>query len=181
MILQNRKQTKKDERFVKNCVHIVSLLSSHLSRSLVDRWGTTVDITTSFLHSSRFSAFRSMIFHWTTTSFLHSSRFSAFLGMIIHWRPVQWNTILRKAENREEWKKLVVKSTVVPQWSAHSLQLYKGKQITAEANWFILRYTVLILTFQYYASHFVFYGMNVKWAEQWCYCCILVRKIVFEK
>ena len=24
------------------------------------------------------------------------------------------NTILRKAENREEWRKLVVKSTVVP-------------------------------------------------------------------
>ena len=36
---------------------------SYLSRSLADRWGTTVDLTTSFLHSSRFSAFRSMIFH----------------------------------------------------------------------------------------------------------------------
>ena len=30
---------------------------------LADRWGTTVDFTTSFLHSSQFSAFRSMIFH----------------------------------------------------------------------------------------------------------------------
>ena len=37
-------------------------LISHLSRSLADCWGTTVDVTTSFLHSSRFSAFRSMIF-----------------------------------------------------------------------------------------------------------------------
>ena len=36
---------------------------SCLSRSLADRWGTTVDFTTSFLHYSRFSAFRSMIFH----------------------------------------------------------------------------------------------------------------------
>ena len=36
---------------------------SYQSRSLADRWGTTVDFTTSFLHSSRFSAFRSMIFH----------------------------------------------------------------------------------------------------------------------
>ena len=38
---------------------------SYLSRSLVNRWGTTVDFTTSFLHSSRFSAFcsTSMIFH----------------------------------------------------------------------------------------------------------------------
>ena len=42
-----------------------SYLISHLSRSLVDLWGTTVDFTTSFLHSSRFSAFRSTccIFH----------------------------------------------------------------------------------------------------------------------
>ena len=38
-------------------------LHLHLSRSLADRWGTTVDSTTSFLHSSRFSAFRSVIFH----------------------------------------------------------------------------------------------------------------------
>ena len=29
-----------------------------------------------------------------------------------------WNITLRKAENREEWRKLVVKSTVVPQRSA---------------------------------------------------------------
>ena len=30
---------------------------------------------------------------------------------------LEWNIILRKAENREEWRKLVVKSTVVPQRS----------------------------------------------------------------
>ena len=36
---------------------------SHLSRSLADRWGTAIDFTTSLLHSSRFWAFRSMIFH----------------------------------------------------------------------------------------------------------------------
>ena len=41
----------------------VKSLSSYLSRSLADRWGTTVDFTTSFLHSSRFPAFRSRIFH----------------------------------------------------------------------------------------------------------------------
>ena len=34
---------------------------------------------------------------------------------------VEWNIILRKAENREEWRKLVVKSTVVPQRSARLL------------------------------------------------------------
>ena len=34
--------------------------------SLADRWGTTVDFTTSFLHPSRFSVFRSMI--WNSVS-----------------------------------------------------------------------------------------------------------------
>ena len=34
------------------------------------------------------------------------------------WTGLEWNIILRKAENREEWRKLVVKSTVVPQRSA---------------------------------------------------------------
>ena len=34
------------------------------------------------------------------------------------WTGLEWNIILRKAENREEWRKLVVKSTVVPQLSA---------------------------------------------------------------
>ena len=34
------------------------------------------------------------------------------------WTGLEWNIILRKAENREEWKKLVVKSTGVPQRSA---------------------------------------------------------------
>ena len=35
----------------------------HLSRSLADCWGTTVDFTTNFLHSLLFSAFHSMIFY----------------------------------------------------------------------------------------------------------------------
>ena len=34
------------------------------------------------------------------------------------WTGPEWNTILQKTENREEWRKLVVKSTVVPQRSA---------------------------------------------------------------
>ena len=40
-----------------------NLSLSYLSRSMVGRWGTTVNFITSFLHSSRFSAFRSMTFH----------------------------------------------------------------------------------------------------------------------
>ena len=35
------------------------------------------------------------------------------------WTGLEWNSILRKAENRERWRKLVVKSTVVPQRSAN--------------------------------------------------------------
>ena len=34
------------------------------------------------------------------------------------WTGLEWNIILQKAENREEWRKLVVRSTVVPQRSA---------------------------------------------------------------
>ena len=37
---------------------------------------------------------------------------------IKEWAGLEWNVLLRKAENREEWRKLVVKSTVVPQRSA---------------------------------------------------------------
>ena len=34
------------------------------------------------------------------------------------WTGLAWSILLRKAENREEWRKVVVKSTVVPQRSA---------------------------------------------------------------
>ena len=34
------------------------------------------------------------------------------------WTSLEWDTILRKAESREKWRKLVVKSTAVPQRSA---------------------------------------------------------------
>ena len=37
---------------------------------------------------------------------------------IREWTGLELNSILRKAENREEWRKLVVKPTVVPQRSA---------------------------------------------------------------
>ena len=37
---------------------------------------------------------------------------------IKEWTGLEWNILLRKAKNREEWRKLVVKSRVVPQRSA---------------------------------------------------------------
>ena len=37
---------------------------------------------------------------------------------IKEWTGFEWNILLRKSENRAEWRKLVVKSTVVPQRSA---------------------------------------------------------------
>ena len=37
---------------------------------------------------------------------------------IKEWTGLEWNIILRKAENSEGWRKLAVKTTVVPQRSA---------------------------------------------------------------
>ena len=37
---------------------------------------------------------------------------------IKEWTGLEWNIILRKAKNSKEWRKLVVKSTVMPQQSA---------------------------------------------------------------
>ena len=61
-------------------------LSSYLSRSLANRWGTTADFTTSFLHSLRFSAFRSSIFHSRP---VHSLMLSShrFLCLPLHLPP----------------------------------------------------------------------------------------------
>ena len=42
----------------------------------------------------------------------------AWEGNIKEQTGLEWNIILQKAENHEEWRKLVVKSTVVPQRSA---------------------------------------------------------------
>ena len=38
---------------------------------------------------------------------------ACFALRIREWTGLEWNILLRKAENREEWRKLVVKSTVV--------------------------------------------------------------------
>ena len=59
---------------------------SYLSRSLADHWGTTVDFTTSLLHSSRFSDFHSMIFHSRP---VHSLMLSShrFLWLPLHLPP----------------------------------------------------------------------------------------------
>ena len=53
-------------------------------------------------------------------SWQRCSRKLAVSGLlnIKQWTGLEWNILLRKAENRKEWRKLVVKSTVVPQRSA---------------------------------------------------------------
>ena len=48
---------------------------------------------------------------------------------IKEWTGLPWNITLRKAENREEWRKLVVKSTVVPQRSARLRDRLEDKKI----------------------------------------------------
>ena len=66
------------------CDHLFVL--SYLSRSLADRWGTTVDFTTSFLHSSRFSAFRSVMFHGRPVHCLCYITFKTKNHLLI-WQP----------------------------------------------------------------------------------------------
>ena len=65
---------------------------SCLSLSLADRWGTTVDFTTSFLHSSRFSAFRSMIFHSRP---VHSLMLSSHRFLCLPFRLSPWTVPCR--------------------------------------------------------------------------------------
>ena len=38
-------------------------------------------------------------------------------GNMKEWTGLEWNILVRKAKNREEWRKLVIKSKVVPQRS----------------------------------------------------------------
>ena len=66
--------------------------TSYLTRSLADRWGTTVYFTTSFLHSSRFSAFRSMIFHSRP---VHSLMLSSHRFLCLPLRPPPWTVSCR--------------------------------------------------------------------------------------
>ena len=70
------------------------LILSYLSRSLADLWGTTVDFTTSFLHFSRFPAFRSMIFH---SSPVHSLMLSSYRFLCLPLRRKRWE------DNIKEW------------------------------------------------------------------------------
>ena len=48
----------------------------------------------------------------------HDAFITVLANSIKEWTGLECNILLRKAENREEWRKLVVKSTVVPQRSA---------------------------------------------------------------
>ena len=68
------------------------LILSYLSRSLADRWGTAVDFTTSFLHSSRFSAFRSVMFHGRP---VHSLMLSSHRFLCLPLRLPPWTVPCR--------------------------------------------------------------------------------------
>ena len=50
---------------------------------------------------------------------------------IKEWTRLEWNIILQKAENREEWWRLVVESTVVPQRSARLRDKLRSKMSLA--------------------------------------------------
>ena len=72
---QNERIKTDPNTMFENCKSHLDILSylNYLSHSLVDRWGTILDFTTSFLHFSRISAFRSMIFHSRPVHSLMSS------------------------------------------------------------------------------------------------------------
>ena len=79
------------------CVYLLhgsqwTFFLSYLSRSLADRWGTTVDFTTSFLHSSRFSAFRSVMFHGRP---VHSLMLSSHRFLCLPLRLPPWTVPCR--------------------------------------------------------------------------------------
>ena len=71
---------------------IIIFFLSYLSRSLADRWGTTVDFTTSFLHCSWFSAFRSVMFHWRP---VHSLMLSSHRFLCLPLRLPPWTVPCR--------------------------------------------------------------------------------------
>ena len=73
-------------------INFVEHKTSYLSRSLADRWGTTVDFTTSFLHSSRFSAFRSMMLHLRP---VHSLMLSSHRFLCLPLRLPPWTVPCR--------------------------------------------------------------------------------------
>ena len=71
---------------VVECVDSKHLLLSYLSCSQADCWGTTIDFTIGFLHSLRFLAFGSSIFHSRP---IHSLMLSShrFLCLPLHLPP----------------------------------------------------------------------------------------------
>ena len=68
------------------------LVLSYISRSLEDRWDTTVDFTTSFLHSSRFSAFQDKMFHSRP---VHSLMLSSHCFLCLPLRLPPWTVPCR--------------------------------------------------------------------------------------
>ena len=95
---QSATQLHADSHFLwYSFIHSVSLsmsylILSHLSGSLADCWGTTVDFKTSFLQPLRFSAFRSMIFH---SRLVHSLILSSHRFLCLPFRLPPWTVPCR--------------------------------------------------------------------------------------
>ena len=86
------------------CFKVELYLHLHLSCSLADYCGTTVDSTTNFLHSSPFSAFSSMMFHSRP---VHSLILSSNRFLCLHLRlppcSVLCRILLAGPDNRMTW------------------------------------------------------------------------------
>ena len=66
---------------------------------------------------------------------------------IKEWTGLEWNILLWKAENSEEWRKLVVKSTVVPKLSAKLQDRYDKKHKQCEGREKTGKYFTAVITF----------------------------------
>ena len=80
---------------------------------------TSTAVKTSVLHVTRSSGVVKTVLQVTVQGGRERGRQKKrWEDNIKEWTGLEWNILLRKAENLEEWSKLVVKSTVVPQRSA---------------------------------------------------------------
>ena len=95
LILEQRKDVRTQSKGKTILLYLL------ISRSLADRWGTTEDFTTNLLHSSRFSAFRSMMFHSRPVqSLMLSSHRFLCLPLRLHPCTVTCSTVLASPDDR---------------------------------------------------------------------------------
>ena len=139
-------------------------LSPYLSRSLADRWGTTVDFTTSFLHFSQFLAFHSMIFHSRPVHslMLSSHRFLCLPLRLPPWTvPCQYKTV----EISDSWSGMLVQNrcvTHVPDLAMLGQSEWKDSGLNWFWQWLVLFKTPMTL----FHTQAIFTELHLKILQQ---------------